>query len=460
MATVHFGRLLGNRLGFTRTVAIKRLHEQYANDPDCVAMLLDEARLAARIHHPNVVSTLDVVEDGGEVFLVMDYVAGVSVGTLMRQSDGIVPPEHAVGIMIGTLHGLHAAHEARNEAGESLAIVHRDVSPQNILVAEDGVARVIDFGIAKAIERSRSTRDNDLRGKLQYMAPERLQLGTPIDRRTDIYSASVVLWEMLTGRRYIDVDGAPPVRIQAVLTRKEEAPSAIHPSLPPALDAIVLRGLSRDPGQRYETADEMAAALERAFVPSSQREIGGWVTEVAGETLRERARELQRIETNDAVPQPQETSMTERVVVHVPVPEEPPPEVLAERQESARGPDYRPLALLGGASAVVLAFVVRGSFHDDPPRPAAQTEMEGTTEAPPVVSQLAVAPPVAEPEIVADAAAAPPVATVVKVAAPRPRPPPPTPVAPPPAPRPSARASCNPPYTVDHGIKVPKPECL
>src|SRR5580658_1265694 len=201
MATVHIGRLLGP-VGFTRTVAIKRMHPQFTGDPEFVSMFLDEARLAARIRHPNVVSTLDVVAMNGELFLVMDYVPGESLARLVRGATlrgERIPPAIAATIMVGVLHGLHAAHEARNDRGEPLEVVHRDVSPQNILVGIDGVSRVLDFGVAKAVGRLHTTRDGQLKGKLAYMAPEQLR-GTTT-RLTDVYAASIVLWEALTSKR-------------------------------------------------------------------------------------------------------------------------------------------------------------------------------------------------------------------------------------------------------------------
>src|SRR5262245_16586952 len=167
MATVHLGRVLGDA-GFARTVAIKRLHPHYAKDPEFVSMFVDEARLAARITHPNVVSTVDAVTMGSELFLVMEYVHGESLAGLFyaAQHAGIrIPPAVAVAVVADVLYGLHAAHEARGEDGQPLGIVHRDISPPNILVGVDGVARVLDFGIAKAIVRVQTTREGQLKGK-------------------------------------------------------------------------------------------------------------------------------------------------------------------------------------------------------------------------------------------------------------------------------------------------------
>ena len=159
MASVHLGRLMGE-VGFSRTVAIKRLHPHLARDAEFAAMFLDEARIAARIRHPNVVAVLDVVHDGSELLLVMDYVQGESLSRLARaMRPGGIPPRIAVTVVTGVLHGLHAAHEATTERGEALDIVHRDVSPQNVLVGIDGVARVFDFGVAKAKSRAQTTQD-------------------------------------------------------------------------------------------------------------------------------------------------------------------------------------------------------------------------------------------------------------------------------------------------------------
>jgi len=199
MATVHYGRLLG-QVGFSRTVAVKRLHPQFAKDPDFVAMLLDEARLAGRISHPNVASVLDVVAEDGELCLVMDYLQGESLARLnaaARARGVVIPPRIACAILCGVLRGLHAAHEACSEQGEPLGIVHRDCSPQNVLVDLDGAVHVIDFGVAKALGRRSHTREGQLKGKLAYMAPE--QLGGQVSRQTDVFAAATVLWETLTG---------------------------------------------------------------------------------------------------------------------------------------------------------------------------------------------------------------------------------------------------------------------
>jgi eukaryotic-like serine/threonine-protein kinase len=339
MATVHFGRLVG-AVGFSRTVAIKRLHSQYASEPDFVSMFVDEARLAARVRHPNVVATIDVVASENLLYLVMEYVQGESLAKLARTcvaQGGRVPRRIATAIMLNMLQGLHAAHEAKNEKGDPLGIVHRDVSPQNVLVGTDGVARVIDFGIAKAATRaSVATDTGHMKGKPAYMAPEQI-MDKNVTRLADIYAASVVYWELLTGERLFlgknDVE-----TINRVLRHPVDPPSAKLPSLLPALDEIVLRGLERDPTKRFATAREMAKAIEDCIAPASASDVGEWVEKLAGDVLALRERRLKEIEdraTREPAPDEAETTVG------------PPPALLASlvaknrqaMQASAEGPE-------------------------------------------------------------------------------------------------------------------------
>ncbi len=296
MATVHLGRLVGP-VGFARTVAVKCLHAQFARDPEFVTMFLDEARLAARIQHPNVVPTLDVIPTDGELFIVMEYVRGEALSKLVRLSTrmgGPVPARIVVSIVVGALAGLHAAHEARDESGNSLGIVHRDVSPQNVLVGVDGVARVLDFGVAKAGDTVHVTKDGQLKGKLLYMAPEQLE-GEVIDRRADIYAMGIILFEALTGERMFKGERESAQLLQ--ISRGEiRVPSQVRPELEP-FDAIVRRASGRIPSQRYATAREMARALEEIMQPASAHDVGEWVEMVAGQIIGERTRRVTEIES-------------------------------------------------------------------------------------------------------------------------------------------------------------------
>lgn len=296
MATVHLGRMTG-ALGFARTVAIKRMHPHLARDADFVAMFIDEAHLAARVRHPNVVATMDVVRVEGELLLVMEYVPGESLSGIAqatRRRAERIPHAVVASIVSGVLFGLHAAHEATDERGLPLHIVHRDVTPANVLVGVDGISRVLDFGIAKANVRVQSTREGQLKGKLRYMAPEQL-CDEPVTRRTDVYAASMILWEMLTGERlfWASNEGAVVARI---LEGRAPPPSSLVDDVPAALDAVVMKGLARDPAARFETAREMALALERAVPPAPAHAVGEWLERTAGELLRARASRVARIE--------------------------------------------------------------------------------------------------------------------------------------------------------------------
>jgi hypothetical protein len=297
MATVHYGRMLGPA-GFARTVAVKRLHREYARDPEFVAMFMDEARLAARIHHPNVVQTFDVVSSEGELFLIMEYVPAVSLSQLLLAAQTRMeraPLRVAAAIIADVLRGLHAAHEATDEEGNPLDIVHRDVSPQNILVGADGSARVLDFGIAKATGRATQvTREGQVKGKFAYMAPEQVT-NVGVTRQSDIFAASIVLWETLTGTRLFQAESEPAL-LARVLSAPIEAPSAVVSGLGRALDEVALRGLARDLSMRYQTGREMARDLEAHASLATASQVGEWVERLAGDDLARRAVRVAEIE--------------------------------------------------------------------------------------------------------------------------------------------------------------------
>lgn len=318
MATVYFGRLRGPA-GFSRTVAIKRLHPEFAESPELVAALLDEARLVSRIQHPNVVAPLDVVAETGRLLLVMEYIHGASLSQLMRRDRRWepVPVPIAAAILIGALRGLHAAHEAKGEEGEPLGIVHRDVSPQNILVGVDGMARVVDFGVAKARGRLQTTREGQIKGKLAYMAPEQIRHGE-VSRRSDVFAAGIVLWEALTGSRLFRGDNEGQV-LSNVLSAVIEPPSTIRSQLPEGIDELVMRALAREPDERFATAKEFADAIEAAVDAASASTVGEWVKERARETLEHRAelrtaieRGRRSEEASDQSEEPTRTATVER----------------------------------------------------------------------------------------------------------------------------------------------------
>jgi len=437
MATVHLGRVVG-AAGFTRVVAIKRLHPHFAKDPEFVSMFLDEARLAARVRHPNVVPVLDVEQHDGELFLVMEYVHGESLSSLLRAANGPMPPRMALAIAAGVLHGLHAAHETVDGQGRPLGIVHRDVSPQNILVGVDGVARLLDFGVAKTAWRLQTTREGQLKGKLSYMAPEQVQ-GAVIDRRVDVYAASIVLWELLSSARLYPTREPGDV-ILRILASAVDPPSAHNADVPAEIDALVLRGLSRNPQRRFATAREMASAIESAMPLASAPEIGEWVQALAGDVLAARATSVAMTERGEIEPvsvraSPDDVATAPATGAYV----------ASNDAKSVRRPVGPQVAAAGAlviaATASLGAYVAlgRASSARAPSAPALAASSPDAKEAPPDPS----APPATAPQ----AAMSP---------------------APPTHPRrapshstTSRKKSCDPPYYVDpRGIHVPKPECL
>jgi serine/threonine protein kinase len=520
MATVHLGRLIGP-VGFARTVAIKRLHPQFAEDPEFVSMFLDEARVAARIRHPNVVPTIDVVAIDNELFLVMEYVQGESLSRLMTVATGRqqrLPPALVSTIMTGVLHGLHAAHEARDERGMALDIVHRDVSPQNILVGVDGVPRVLDFGVAKAAGRLQSTRTGQLKGKLAYMAPE--QIGGSVGRTTDVYAAAVVMWEALTSRRLFRGESEAEVMKQ-VLEGQVSPPSQLAPDIPPVLEAIVMRGLHMDPARRFQTAGEMALALEDSvpLVPASR--IGQWVQSAAGEALTRRSERLAVIESDSALSRPsltQPRAPDEPVSTTRPVPGSPvaagptpvPPGTAAVPADAAPAQEGTMVVsddmfLHTQLSSGSVSVAGRGAVGAKPSRRGwlvaaaavggllvgatilvaiVSRRSEPTTSAVPAAASAPVQPSAPEPSATTPGTVAPPTIAVDQLPPAAPAspqsaapatsvatPPSPTPA---PAPRPASaprpnppaaaaapKNACDPPYYFDKdGTRVFKKECL
>jgi serine/threonine-protein kinase len=498
MATVHFGRLLGP-VGFSRTVAVKRLHPEYSSDPEFVAMFLDEARLAARIRHPNVIPTLDVVAIKGELFLVMEYVPGESYARLLRAARErrvLVPPDVTVAVMRDALQGLHAAHEAKNERGEPLGIVHRDVSPQNVLVGADGQARVLDFGVAKAIGRVQTTREGQLKGKLSYMAPEQL-LGHPLDRQTDIYAAAVVLWEALSGARLFraqneaatvaKVLGGATVPPSRALVDKADTQTR---QIVERVDAIVMRGLAIDRSKRYATARDMALALEQALQPATSSKVSAWLEEVASDALQQRAGQVADIEsssTSHHIALSTTSAPPPDAAGEAGDPADPISAILAQRpgatevQAAAPADDSlrisvssfpdkglparkrpgAPILLLGAAAAVLIALGALALPRARPARVESSTSTAlaaATTvpSAPPVVAAAPAPPP--SDQAPAASLVQPPASSAGSAS--------PSRRAPASESRVSARATkpavdCNPPFTYDSaGKKHYKPDCI
>lgn len=314
MATVHLARLVGSG-GFSRVVAAKRMHRHFLQDPNFRRMFLVEARLAARILHPNVVPILDVLsDDDDELIIVMEYVHGESLLALLRT---VHKAKQAISVPIGCaiaaalLEGLHAAHEAQNEKGEPLDIVHRDVSPQNVLVGADGVARVLDFGIAKAVHEQNHTNPGTLKGKFSYMAPEVVH-GAPITRQADVFSAGVVLWEVLAGKMLFG-GTSEHERLMRIVAGNYPSPRQHNPRVSQALEKVVAKALQVDTGSRYATALEFAVEIESVVPIASRRVVSEWVRRLAASTLDRREAMIHAIETSSVVPKSELTASKPRM---------------------------------------------------------------------------------------------------------------------------------------------------
>ena len=296
MATVYVGRL-GGAHGFSRLVAVKRAHAHLLLDRSFRRMLIGEARIAARIHHPNVVSVVDIEDLDGELLLVMDYVEGASLSELTQAAAAAktpLPAGVALRIAVDACNGLHAAHELCDESGKPLKLVHRDVSPQNILVGIDGLARIADFGIAKSVSLSSTantlTETGALKGKLAYMAPEYVQ-GETIDARADVFAMGVVAWEILTRQRLFR--GPNEAETLGRVVRLEAPPvSSVVPGLGADLDAAVAMALVKAPAARFASAGAFAQALEiaaqRAGALASHAEVARLVKALIGPSLEAR----------------------------------------------------------------------------------------------------------------------------------------------------------------------------
>lgn len=288
VGTIYLARRTGPA-AFQRLVAIKRLHGQYASDASFVTMFTDEARLAARIHHANVVSVLELAADADGYYVVMEYVEGSNLSDLSFQAskrDGKVPRAIAMRIVLDALSGLHAAHEIEDDDGKIVNLVHRDVSPQNILLGTDGLARLVDFGIARASSmRAFETLGATLKGKIEYMSPEQIEC-KPVDRTTDLFAMGTVLWELVTGRRLFQGKNQVTT-IQRVCFDPIPSPRTLDASISADVEAVCARALERDKAQRFPTAAAFAEALEdaaRADVGiATQREVAAYMTTVLGE---------------------------------------------------------------------------------------------------------------------------------------------------------------------------------
>lgn len=418
MATVHFGKLEGAS-GFARVVALKRLHAQYAKTSEAASMLRDEAWLSARVRHANVVGVTDVVEEDGELVLVMEYVEGTSLARVLagaRHRNERLPAAVCGALLSETLAGLEAAHRATGEDGAPLTLIHRDVSPQNILVGFDGVARLTDFGIAKARGRAVSTEDGQLKGKLAYMAPEQAT-GKPLTPRTDIYAAGVVLWEALTGERLNSATEAAEV-IMNILYKDVPSVREVRPELGADVDALLGRALARAPEDRFASAAEMGAEVERVLGRASAREVADFLVTTLGrevvDATRARREAIERASTTVVAP-----PLSSRMRVAGPASiDDPPPVAPVSTRDATGAHDATALSrdartrrgrgAWAGLAALALAVVAGASTVQwrSSRRPSSSSEAASATGT--VLASASVSAGVAAPASASDSA---PIAT-------------------------------------------------
>jgi serine/threonine-protein kinase len=439
MASVILARTRGPA-GFEKLVVIKVIHPHMAQDAGAIAMLLDEAKLAALIDHPNVVHTYELGEAHGTFYIVMEYLAGESFHQVIRRACGeralTLHPHLAGRIVSDACEGLHAAHELVDFQGRGRGIVHRDVSPGNIVVLYSGAVKVVDFGIAKAHGRVTNTGDGDIKGKFGYMSPEQIN-NEPMDRRSDVFALGVVLWESLAMRRLFYNDSVAATLMQ-ILNGKRVPPSQHQPGVPRALDEIALKALAPDPRDRFQSAAQMKQAIDDAIWLSRMgvTEIQQYMTALFADRIEKRRTLIARATAHEPLTHILETLAADTSTV-VPLPAAtavrigtPPPIALADLVElpdsgaqptielpppAPRRPATRsraPLVIFVGIAALagVTAGVVGYGLDDELPtrRAAVVAPSEPTVRptAQPIEHEDPFVPPVVPPVVVADAAVA------------------------------------------------------
>ncbi|MBX3274594.1 MAG: protein kinase [Sandaracinaceae bacterium] len=309
MGTVYLARAAGPA-GFEKLVALKRIHAHLASDARFVSMFLDEAKIAARIQHPNVCSVIDFGEVDGSYYLTMPYILGESLNRVLaamarRRDDPLARelPAIAARLVADACEGLHAAHELRDERGNLLEVVHRDVSPQNLMVGYDGVLRVLDFGVASARDRHYQTSTGEVKGKFAYLAPEQIE-SQPVDRRADVWALGVVLWEAVTGKRLFARESMAAT-VRAVCDMPIPDVRALRPDAPEGLQAVIERALARDRDARYATARAMGKDLSQVLAREGRfvtaPDVAEWMAAILPDGLRAQEQLVEHTRTGDGI---------------------------------------------------------------------------------------------------------------------------------------------------------------
>jgi len=406
MAAVWAARLRGSR-GFQKVVAIKTILPTLSDDPRFEQMFLDEAALASRIRHSNVVQVADLGEDQGLLYQVMEWIDGQALNALLRETKGGrgLPYPIAAKIMIGVCEGLHAAHEMKDDSGSCVGLVHRDVSPQNILVSVDGVPKVVDFGVAKASSLSGvRTTAGTFKGKPAYMAPEQI-LGGEVDRRADIFALGTVLYLITTGKHPFRGESEMATLHRVVEGNPPTKPTELVSGYPSGLEFVVLKAVSRKPEDRFATASDMARALMQA-VPEVQitgdTDVAACVRELGGKHLTARTDALRAaLKEADArlgVVGPSTHTLSEATQLDAPSvlrPSTVTPPPSAENATPREGvvaytparPAARYLPIVAGVIAISAAFVIGavlfGKRTNPPAVPSATPEPAASVAAAP-----------------------------------------------------------------------------
>ena len=315
MAEVWLARQKGIE-GFNRHVVIKRILPHLAEDPDFVQMFLNEAKIASRFNHPNIGQIYDLGETNGTYFIAMEFIHGEDLGRVMRRAyttNQWVSRPLAIRIIADACAGLHYAHTRTDDQGKPLKVVHRDISPQNILISFDGAAKLVDFGIAKAADQASNTQSGALKGKFAYMSPEQAG-GKPLDARADVFALGLVMYELITGIRPLKRE-SELATLQAALECAIDAPS-VAVEVPPEIDDVVMKALAKSPDDRYATARHFQMALEQVLVAEGTISTSVQVSELMEQLFADRLAE----EARSGVPAPVSASS----ISHVAIPEEPP----------------------------------------------------------------------------------------------------------------------------------------
>ncbi|MEX1363331.1 MAG: protein kinase [Nannocystaceae bacterium] len=308
--------------GFEKLVVLKRILPQHAESDDFIRMFLAEARLAATLHHPNIVQVYDIGEQGNTYFFTMEYVAGQDLRKLVRsarKAQKALPLEHILHVIMGVAAGLHHAHEKIGLDGKPLGIVHRDVSPSNVLVTYEGGVKIVDFGIAKAASAQTNTVAGTLKGKIPYMSPEQCR-GEVVDRRSDIFSIGTLMWELTTGSRLFTGENEFAV-INKVAAGEVPMPTTVRGDYPPELEAIVMRALQPDRDLRYASALDLQIDLEdfcrEARLPVSSARMAKFMRELFGDEMRASAQAL-TVDRVDEQPTMQRSVMSPEMLMAAP----------------------------------------------------------------------------------------------------------------------------------------------